>query len=897
MKSIKVMLWILIGLVSSARTLAQSAVSPANLEENLFPFVLPWNDDSGSSTDFSFLLKKPAGRDGFIAIGKDGHFYAGKERIRFFGVNLSFSGGMPEIKDAPGVAGRLAKFGVNVVRFHHMDTGAWPNGIRDGRVKTSGELSPEALERLDFFFNELKKRGIYANFNLLVGRPFNAADGLPAEIEKLDWKERHIVGFFNEKHMELQKDYARKLLTRKNQFSGIPYNEEPALAFVEINNEQGLIHSWLGGDVDSLPGVFINELTVKWNKWLKTRYSTDAKLKEAWNKAAIPLGAEMLRNENFEKALDGWNIEQHSTAKASWKVYEDAALKNRLKSGTVNALEIQVGSVGTESWHIQLNQSRLSFEDGKPYTIRFWAKADSPRQISISASQAHDPWQNMGLSANARIGTNWAEYEFSFIASMTDNQSRINFSNFGSAGSKICFANISLKPGGIYGVAETESLEKMSIPYFTKSGSAKRTETAQLDWMHFLYETEDNYWQGIYKFLKNELKIKALVTGTIAGCAPPGLMAKMDWVDTHAYWQHPRFPRRPWDSEDWFVDNRTMVNAKGGTLPGLALKRVYGKPHACTEYNHPAPNTYSSEGFLLLSAYASLQDWDAIYVYSYAHTRSGGWDARKILGFFDVDQHPTKMVTVAPASAMFLRGDVKPANTVVAAKLPVDKEINMLRKAQSWRLVDGGNVGIQSEAALVHRVALLTEGVKAPLSAVEPEKIRINTNRFVSDTGELVWDLTNPQKGVVVVNSEKSKAVIGYGGGKRFELGRFTVEPEQNLQDGWSAITLTLMNKESEKPTRWILTATGYAQNTNMKWKNAEKSSVGRNWGEAPSLVEGISAKISVVNSKSKPQVFALDEKGNRKEQLTVAEIGQNRYQFTIGARWETLWYEVSYAE
>ena len=54
---------------------------------------------------------------------------------------------------------------------------------------------------------------------------------------------------------------------------------------------------------------------------------------------------------------------------------------------------------------------------------------------------------------------------------------------------------------------------------------------------------------------------------------------------------------RPWDADDWTVGNRSMVNEAGGTLPGLALRRVLGKPHCVTEYNHSAPNTFGSEGF------------------------------------------------------------------------------------------------------------------------------------------------------------------------------------------------------------------------------------------------------------------------------------------------------------
>lgn len=884
------------GIIAAGIIIAASGlIAQQTVQENqeLFPFVLPWNDSAPTVTDVSpFLLSKPAGKDGYITTGKDGHFYAGKNRIRFFGVNMSFAGGMPETNDAAGVAGRLAKFGINIVRFHHMDTGAWPNGIRDPKSRPTGELSPEALERLDYFFNELKSRGIYANLNLLVGRPFNSADGLPAEIEQLGWKQRHIVGFFNQKHIELQKDYARKLLTHRNRFTKLTYAEDPAVAFIEINNEQGLIHSWLGNEVDALPEVFLNELKLQWNQWLKKKYSKTGALKSAWSKGEIPLGSEMLKNCSFENGLNNWTIEQHSGAKAGTKILSDVPEQVKSQSQNNKSLMIQVEKPGVESWHIQLNQSPIKLEEGMSYTLTFYAKANQPRQIAVNAAQAHEPWGNMGLSTSLRLSTNWTQYSLTFVANKTDERCRINFSNFGDVGSQISFASISLKPGGVYGLGEGENLESSSVPYFTKSIFGRRTAAAQLDWMQFLHETEDNYWQGLYKFIKNELKARALITGTIVGCAPANLMAKMDWVDTHSYWQHPRFPGRPWDSENWIVENRTMVNERGGTLPGLALKRVFGKPHACTEYNHPAPNTFSSEGFLLLSAYAALQDWDAIYVYSYAHTRSQGWDSRKIQSFFDIDQHPTKMVTVVPAATLFLRGDVKPASMLVAGSLPISKEIDLLRKAQSWRLVDGGTIGIQPELALIHRVALLTEGIKQPPGAIPPDRIKVSTNRFVSDTGELVWDLSTPNRGVVTINTPKSKAVIGFGFGKQFELGEFIIEPGKTMQDGWSAITITRVSQEKEKYQRWLLTATGYAQNTDMKWKNPEKSSVGRNWGTAPSIVEGISAKIISVKANGKLAVWALDEKGNRKQEVPVS-ANNGRLFFSIEPKWKTLWYEI----
>ena len=65
-----------------------------------------------------------------------------------------------------------------------------------------------------------------------------------------------------------------------------------------------------------------------------------------------------------------------------------------------------------------------------------------------------------------------------------------------------------------------------------------------------------------------------------------------------------------------------------------------------------------------------------------------------------------------------------------------------------------------------------------------PAAVLANQPVLRSDTGELSWDLSQPGRGVVVVNTPRSKAVIGYGGGQRFELDPFVVEPGTGLQAG-----------------------------------------------------------------------------------------------------------------
>ena len=57
---------------------------------DLRPFVLPWDDATPGVTNLSDWNHKPAGKFGPVRVGADGHLYVGDERIRFFGVDLTF---------------------------------------------------------------------------------------------------------------------------------------------------------------------------------------------------------------------------------------------------------------------------------------------------------------------------------------------------------------------------------------------------------------------------------------------------------------------------------------------------------------------------------------------------------------------------------------------------------------------------------------------------------------------------------------------------------------------------------------------------------------------------------------------------------------------------------------
>lgn len=892
-----------VGLIVSL-ALLQNLFKPVTLERRVFPFYLPWDDSEQTAISMSNRLHKPAGSLGHVYVGEDGHLYVNGERVKFLGVNICGGACFPEKDEAEKIAGRLAKFGVNVVRFHHMDANWEAFNIFDKTTGGTRRLNKDALDRLDYFISKLKENGIYVDLNLLVSRRFTAADGLPREVETVDWKDQQVLGFFLDEFKELEKEYARQLLTHLNPYTGMTYAEDPAVAFVEIVNEQGLIHSWLGGVVDRLPQVFRNRLQEKWNAYLGSKYVSDEEFRKAWGVETSPWAQdEVLRNGCFEQGLEGWVVEVHNDAQASARVVEEDGGRT---------LEIRVTRLGSESWHVQFNQPGLRIREGENYLVRFKARADKTVSVSIGLVQAHEPWRLVSQRVEVPLATEWREYEVALVASESEDNARLDVSGLGRNIAAYMFSCFSMRLFSGYGAMEDESVEKATVRILTLAEYGLRTSVARRDWVEFLYSTEEEFFMEMRRFIKDELGVKALVIGTIVGCSTPNIMSKLDVIDTHAYWNHPSFPGTPWDPSNWYVVNEPMVNnPERSTIVGLAVKRVENKPHFVTEYNHPAPNMYDSETVVTLAAYAALQDWDGIFLFDYGSR--GNWDSRRIRGFFDVDQHPVKMATLIAAHTIFLRGDVKPADRLVSMRLDRQDEVNLIASGRvyAWALPDAGHMGLNPLVSLTHRTAIKLDGETFPEGG-----LNVSGPVYRSDTGEVTWD-TYAGRGIITINTSRSIAAIGFSGGRSLDFGALVIDPGETLLEGWSIITVTVLEGESfESWNRLLLIAAGYVTNTGMRlctyggnvalltWRLNDLAEVkplmepvtcGINWGSAPTLVEGVKATLRIKTDREM-EVWALDGIGNRVKRVQVSNEGQYKV-FSIGPDFQTIWYEIARSE
>ena len=204
------------------------------------PIEYVWGTQKDSPLDFSAMNDAPAGKYGFVrASGEEFSFEnAPAKRIRFAGTNLVYHACFPEKEVAEKIADELARTGCNLVRIHLNDEMM----IKKDAV-TSLEIDPEKLDRMEYLVAKLKERGIYITLDLYGNRCFRAGDGaeLFAEPAPMAMKYVYLLRY---DAMENLKEFSYRWLTHVNPYTGLAWNREPALAFINLLNEDDAESVW-----------------------------------------------------------------------------------------------------------------------------------------------------------------------------------------------------------------------------------------------------------------------------------------------------------------------------------------------------------------------------------------------------------------------------------------------------------------------------------------------------------------------------------------------------------------------------------------------------------------------------------------------------------------------------
>jgi len=255
-----------------------------------FPFM-PDDDPflPDSITDMSRLLHKPAGKLGFAERqGKDIVFEKTGKPVKFWGIGADMAQ-TPELQDMQ--ARFYAKHGINMVRQHPLQSML---GLLQTDPDTGKRgFDKKKLDRWDRWFWTLKSRGIYMAWSCFYPHVITREDGYPPELfrELPDRNEGRSTSGFVNFMLPLQDaewEWLKTILLHRNPYTGLRYLDDPALAVVEVHNEDCIFWHWplnILAAGDHFP-AHTAVLKRRWMEWLKTRYETDETLRAAWGAGA-----------------------------------------------------------------------------------------------------------------------------------------------------------------------------------------------------------------------------------------------------------------------------------------------------------------------------------------------------------------------------------------------------------------------------------------------------------------------------------------------------------------------------------------------------------------------------------------------------------------------------------
>ncbi len=232
---------IYVSVKSNSPYVTSDTTEQGNKVSKTIPYTLPWDD---MPIDLSFVYKdeKPAGKHGFLKVEGDKFMFEDGTEARFWGTNFNSAQSFPSHDHSEKVAKRLAKIGVNMVRFHQMDA-EWstPNIFQFAKGENKSNtltFDPESIDRLDYLIHCLKLEGIYVYMDLLTYRRFKTGDGVEAADQLADAAKPYST--YNRRLIELQKKFNYDLWTHINPYSKLAYKDDPAIVLVEVTNENDL---------------------------------------------------------------------------------------------------------------------------------------------------------------------------------------------------------------------------------------------------------------------------------------------------------------------------------------------------------------------------------------------------------------------------------------------------------------------------------------------------------------------------------------------------------------------------------------------------------------------------------------------------------------------------------
>jgi uncharacterized protein (TIGR03382 family) len=434
---------------------------------------------------------------------------------------------------------------------------------------------------------------------------------------------------------------------------------------------------------------------------------------------------------------------------------------------------------------------------------------------------------------------------------------------------------------------------------FRAEGPANANEMARMgDFLRFCTELQREHWTRRRAELRG-VGFEGVVLGTawFAG-GPAGQLANLyadsalGTIDRHGYHGgfgdgHVRLSEFGNDTildlERWFDADVEHWNERWKTPFRWGFQQVDDLPFAMSEWTHGAPGEFRAEGPPIYAFYGmGLQGWDASLHFTYGSRTdfSTSWDFNPT---YNVGL-PVQMLQYPALATAVHQRHLRQGAPAATRRFSTDQAFSGRNALEhpgdsAWPGTD--NVTIPPQIFALGRIAnTVADGAATSERSDWSQGWNSAQKTVTANTGELRWDYGQR---IVEVTAAKTQGVIGFAGGKSFDLPSVSV----SVTTPFVSLLITALDDLPIDESRRVL-VTAVARE---KWTGSEIEGVGPgarlvSLGGPPLMLEPVQASLRFSTAFDSAQ--ALDVQG-REVAKPLAPGADGTY--TLDGRYATVYY------
>lgn len=252
----------------------------------------PENYFAHNTLSLKSWIEKPAGKHGYLYFKNNNYIFTDGTQAKFWGVNIAGNKPFMPAEEVQNWTQFLVKYGINAVRFHKFTWHA-----TDGYNSTS--ITESKWRNFDYLTNELRDAGIYYGWSHIYGHKLMPGDSTRvlaySEVRHTNFPWSHLNGTtaslvnFAEDLQQLNIELTVNMLQHINPNTGLRYADDPALIFIEIQNEDNIFWAAIEETLKQTP-TYRALLCRKFSTWLKQKYENTETLMQAWKGKGLEPG-------------------------------------------------------------------------------------------------------------------------------------------------------------------------------------------------------------------------------------------------------------------------------------------------------------------------------------------------------------------------------------------------------------------------------------------------------------------------------------------------------------------------------------------------------------------------------------------------------------------------------